>query len=83
MAAIQDLNGMVANIQADELAIEAGITAVQSAFAAFQTGSVTAAAVEAAVANLASAHAGFQNNVTALNALTAPPAPPAPAAPVA
>src|SRR5271155_2945172 len=72
MAAINDLNSVVANIVADEAAIGTAIAAVQSALAALPA-SVPAAAVEAAVAQLATAHSAFGANVTSLNSIAANP----------
>jgi hypothetical protein len=72
MAAIDDLNTVVANIVADEAAIGTAIAAVQSALAALPS-SVPAAAVEAAVAQLATAHSAFGANVTSLNSIAANP----------
>ena len=75
MAAGDDLKAMVANIQADEAALGTAIAAVQAALAGMAAGSVSAADVEAAVANLATAHTAFQANVTALDAIATPVAP--------
>lgn len=77
MSALTDLQGIVANIQADDVAIAAAVAAVQAAVAGQAAGSVSQADVEAAVASLAAAHSDFQTNVAALNAVANPPAPPA------
>jgi hypothetical protein len=72
MAAIDDLNAVVTNIVADEAAIGTAITAVQAAIAALPPGA-PAAAVEAAVAQLATAHSAFGANVSSLNSIAANP----------
>jgi hypothetical protein len=72
MAAIDDLNAVVANIVADEAAIGTAIAAVQTAIAGLPA-SAPAAAVEAAVAQLATAHTAFVANVSSLNSIAANP----------
>jgi prefoldin subunit 5 len=72
MAAIDDLNAVVANIVADEAAIGTAIAAVQTALAALPA-SAPAAAVEAAVAQLATAHTAFGANVSSLNSIAVNP----------
>ncbi len=73
MAALTDLQGIANSIATDETNLAAAIAAVQTAISGLANGSVSPADVEAAVAQLTTAHTAFQANVTALNGIAANP----------
>jgi len=73
MATEADLAAGIATIKTDLDAVGTGITAVQTALAGLQAGTVTQAELDQAVADLAAAHTSAQASVAALGTIAANP----------
>jgi hypothetical protein len=73
MATEADLAAGIATIKTDLDAVGTGITAVQTALAGLQAGTMTQAQLDQAVADLAAAHTSAQASVAALGTIAANP----------